>query len=125
MDRELKAGLLWGGGILLLALAASQGRKLDWLDGDMVTRLVIGANGLMIAWYGNRMPKAFLPDACARQMTRVGGWSMALSGIVYAGFWAFAPIPVAVVGGCIAVGAGMAVTIGYGLSLRARLRARR
>ena len=34
MDRELKAGLLWGGGILLLALAASQGRKLDWLDND-------------------------------------------------------------------------------------------
>jgi hypothetical protein len=32
---------------------------------------------------------------------------------------------VAVVGGCIAVGAGMAVTIGYGLTLRARLRARR
>ncbi|WP_448538884.1 ammonium transporter [Sphingobium yanoikuyae] len=125
MDRELKAGLLWGSGILLLALAASQGRKLDWLDSDMVTRLVIGANGLMIACYGNRMPKAFLPDACARQVVRVGGWSMALSGIVYAGFWAFAPIPVAVVGGCIAVGAGMAVTIGYGLALRARLRARR
>ncbi|MGA1809645.1 MULTISPECIES: ammonium transporter [Sphingobium] len=125
MDRELKAGLLWGGGILLLALAASQGRKLDWLDSDMVTRLVIGANGLMIAWYGNRMPKAFLPYACARQVARVGGWSMALSGIIYVGFWAFAPIPVAVVGGCVAVGVGMAVTIGYGLALRARLRARR
>ena len=118
MDRELKAGLLWGGGILLLALAASQWRKLDWLDSDMVTRLVIGANGLMIAWYGNRMPKAFLPYACARQVARVGGWSMALSGLTYAGLWAFAPLDVAVVGGSGAILVGLAVTIGYCLSLR-------
>ena len=46
----------------------------------------------MIAWYGNRMPKAVVPDACARQATRVGGWSMALSGLVYAGLWAQSPM---------------------------------
>jgi hypothetical protein len=43
---------------------------------------------------------------------------MVLSGLVYAALWAFAPIPVAVSGGCAAVLAGLAVTIGYCLSAR-------
>ena len=37
------------------------------VDGDTVTRVVIGLNGLMIAWFGNRMPKTLAPSACARQ----------------------------------------------------------
>jgi hypothetical protein len=80
-------------------------------------------NGIMIAWYGNRMPKALAPSARARQIARVAGWSFVLSGLVYAGLWAFAPIQLAIIGGCIAVGAGMAVTIGYCLSLRGKAEA--
>jgi len=77
----------------------------------------------MIASFGNRMPKTFVPNACARQARRVASWSLVLSGLVYAGLWAFAPIPVAVVGGCAAVLSGMAVTIGYCISLRAKFKA--
>lgn len=120
MNKELIGGLAWGGGIIVLALGMTMARKLGYVDGDTVTRVVIGLNGLMIAWYGNRMPKAFAPSAQARQVTRVGGWSMVLSGLVYAGLWAFAPITVAVAGGCAAILAGIAVTLGYCLSLRAK-----
>lgn len=123
MNKELIGALAWGGGIIALALGATFARKLGYVDVDTVTRVVIGINGLMIAWYGNRMPKAFAPSARARQVTRVGGWSMVLSGLVYAGLWAFAPIPVAVAGGCGAVIAGIAVTLGYCLSLRAKAKA--
>ena len=118
--RELAISLGWGLGILALALAATWARRLGHLDGDMVTRLVIGANGLMIASFGNRMPKAFVPSDCARRVRRVGGWSLVLSGLVYTGLWALAPIPVAVAGGSAAVLAGIAVTIGYCLSLRSK-----
>ncbi|QAY79624.1 ammonium transporter [Sphingosinicella sp. BN140058] len=114
----MKAGLAWAGGIIALALAASLARTLGYVDPETVTRIVVGTNGLMIAWYGNRMPKALAPSAKARQVARVGGWSMVLSGLVYAGFWAVAPVPVAVVGGCAAVLAGIAVTLGYCLALR-------
>lgn len=123
MNKELIGALAWGGGIIAMALGATFARKLGYVDGDTVTRVVIGINGLMIAWYGNRMPKAFAPSAQARQITRVGGWSMVLSGLVYAGLWAFAPIPVAVAGGCGAVIAGIAVTLGHCLSLRAKAKA--
>ncbi len=121
--KEIVLGLAWGGGIIALALLATLARKLGYIDADTVTRLVIGMNGIMIAWYGNRMPKAFAPSATAGHVTRVAGWSLALSGLLYAGLWAFAPIPVAVAGGCAAIAAGIAVTVGYCLSLRGKAKA--
>jgi hypothetical protein len=123
MNKELTAGLAWGAGMIALALGASFARRLGYIDGDTVTRLVIGIDGLWIAWYGNRMPKLVVPNACARQVRRVGGWSLALSGLIYAGLWAFAPIPIARIWGTGAVLAGLAITLGYGLSLRGRAKA--
>ena len=76
-----------------------------------------------MVWYGNRIPKTFAPNACARQAQRVAAWSMVLSGFVYAGLWSFAPIPVAIWGGSGAVIAGVAVTLGYCLTLRAKTKA--
>ena len=120
MNKEVVGNLAWGGGIVVLALGATVARKLGYIDGDIVTRLVIGANGLMIAWNGNLMPKTFVPHAGARQARRVGGWSLVLSGLVYTGLWAFAPISTAVIGGSVAIVAGIAVTLGYCLSLRGK-----
>src|SRR5690606_8058078 len=114
----------WAGGILVAALGASYMRKLGYIDQDTTTRVVIGLNGLMIAWIGNRMPKAVAPSAAVREVKRVGGWSMVLSGLVYAGLWAFAPIPVAVAGGCAAIILGIAVTFGYCLKLRGKAKAK-
>jgi hypothetical protein len=123
MKRETMADLAWGVGILVLALGASLARKWGYVDDETVKRLVMGAIGLMVAWFGNRMPKRFVPNAWARRVARVGGWSLALSGLTYAGLWAFAPVQVAVVGGSAAVLLGMAVTLGYCLSLRAKAKA--
>ncbi|MET0338459.1 MAG: ammonium transporter [Caulobacter sp.] len=118
--KELLGNLAWGVGIVVLALVASFARKQGYVDGETVTRIVIGATGLMIAWSGNRLPKTVVPNASAGQARRVAGWSLTLSGLVYAGLWAFAPFQVAVIGGCGAILAGMAVTFGYCLGLRAK-----
>ena len=123
MKKQLIADLTWGVGIVVLALGATYARKLGYIEAETVTRLVLGATGLMVAWFGNRMPKTFVPSARARQAQRVGGWSMALSGLAYAGLWAFAPFDVALIGGCGAIILGMAVTIGYCLSMRGKARA--
>jgi len=118
MNREVVGSLAWGGGIVVLALACSAARKMGYMNDDVVQRVVIGATGLMIAAFGNRMPKTFVPDARARQARRVAAWSLVVSGLIYAGLWAFAPLSVAVIGGCGAVITGIAVTFGYCLSLR-------
>ena len=123
MKKQLIADLTWGIGIVVLALGATYTRKLGYIEAETVTRLVLGATGLMVAWFGNRMPKTFVPSARARQAQRVGGWSMALSGLAYAGLWAFAPFDVALIGGCGAILVGIAVTVGYCLSVRDRANA--
>ena len=120
MNKDLVGSLAWAGGLIGLGLVASFARQQGYIDADTTTRIVLTAIGLMVAWFGNRMPKAFVPSARARQATRVAGWSMALSGLVYAALWAFAPLEVALIVGCGAVIAGIAVTFLYCLSLRSR-----
>jgi hypothetical protein len=122
VNKKVVGSLAWGAGIVILALVARFARDQGYIDGETVTRLVIGATGLMIAWWGNRMPKTFVPVAWARRLRRVAGWSLFLSGILYAALWAFAPIPLAVAGGTTAVVGGIAVTIAYAVSLRAKAR---
>lgn len=114
--------LAWAGGIILLALGATLALQLGLIDQDSAVR-VVAMNGLMVAYYGNRAPKTVAPDACARQVARVAGWSFVLSGLIYAGFWAFAPIPLAMTIGTGAVAVGVIVTLGYSLRLRGRARA--
>lgn len=120
MNKELASDFAWGIGIVVLALASTYARKLGYIEAETVTRIVMCATGLMVAWFGNRMPKRFVPDAWARQATRIGGWSMALSGLIYATLWVFAPTQLAVVAGSAAVMLGILVTIGYCLLLRNR-----
>ncbi|MBL0968538.1 MAG: ammonium transporter [Brevundimonas sp.] len=120
MKKDLIPSLILAGGMIGIALAASLARQQGWLDSEAVNRIVMGTIGLMLVWVGNRMPKTFVPAAAAREVNRIGGWSMVLSGLVYAGLWAFAPTDVAVIGGCAAVIVGIAVTVGTCLSLRAK-----
>ena len=123
MNKEVVNSLAWGVGIVVLALIATGARKLGYIDGDMVNRIVLGATGLMVAAFGNRIPKTFTPSAGARKAQRVAAWSMVISGLIYAGLWAFAPFQTAVIGGCAAILIGMAVTFGYCLMLKNRAKA--
>lgn len=123
MNKDIIKSLAVAGIIIAIALAATAARNAGLIEGETVTRLVMGAIGLMLVWYGNRMPKTFVPAAKARQVQRVGGWSMVLSGLAYAGLWIFAPVSLAFTGGCAAVVAGIAVTVLYGLSLRQKMTA--
>jgi len=122
MNKDIRAGLIWGGGLIGLALAVTLARSLGYLDEDTVLRIIFGATGLMVAYYGNLAPKKVAPSAGARQAARVAGWAQVLSGLVYAGLWAFAPIATATTVGTGAVAAGVLVTLGYCLWLRAKAR---
>jgi len=121
MNKDILAGLVCGGAILGLSLAAKVAHAHGYIDGDMTLR-AIAMNGLLIAYFGNSIPKKAAPNAAARQAMRVSGWSMVLSGLIYAGLWAFAPIPVAVTLGTGAVFAGVIFTLGYCIRLNGRAR---
>ncbi|GGA29348.1 ammonium transporter [Dyella nitratireducens] len=123
MKKELIGALAWAFVMLVLALGMSVANKLGYIERDTVLRVAVGVIGLWLAWYGNRLPKTFVRSAQGRQAQRVSAWSMVLSGLVYAGLWAFAPIPVATWGGVSAVLLGIVVTLGYCLSLPPKLKA--
>ena len=75
--------------------------------------------GLILAAYGNFMPKdvALLRSACttsrSQSVMRVGGWSITLAGLAYAGLWAFAPIAFADIASMIVVITALLVMAGY------------
>lgn len=123
MNRELIDGLAWGGSIVAVAISAALAHRLGYIEADTVHRVIFGSIGLMVAGFGNRIPKAFVTSAHARRAKRVAGWAMVLSGVVYAGMWAFAPLPVATWAGFGAILAGIAVTMGYCLSLQSKAKA--
>lgn len=118
MNKEVKASLAWVGGTAGVSIGAIIALKLGYIDRDTLLRILFGINGLMFAWYGNRLPKTFVRNARARQAQRVSAWCQVLGGLAYAGLWVFAPIPVAIWGGLGALLVGSGVTLGYCLSLR-------
>ncbi|WP_206426858.1 ammonium transporter [Brevundimonas fluminis] len=120
MSKEITGSLIWAGGIIGLALAANWALGRGMIDADTSTRIVFVAIGLMIAWYGNRTPKKFVPGARARAANRVAGWSLAISGLIYAASFALLPVDQAILIGCGAIVLGIAVTVGWCLSLRRR-----
>lgn len=78
--------------------------------------------GLGLAAYANLMPKQIgrarrspQAEAFAQAALRVGGWSLTLAGLAYAGFWAFAPLAIADIASMTVVAAALAATLGYAL----------
>lgn len=121
MKSDVIKSLAWGVGIVILALAATFARRQGYIDADTTTRIVMAAIGLMVAWFGNRAPKAFLPSGLARRAARFSGWSLAISGLINAGMWAFAPMDMAITLGAGAIAVGLAATVLRFLWLRSRV----
>jgi hypothetical protein len=88
--------------ILVTAAALKYAQGLEVIGSDFARRAMQVMIGLVLAGYGNVMPKEIgqwrASAAAARRSQsalRVGGWSMTLAGLTYAGLWAFAPMAVA------------------------------
>jgi len=79
--------------------------------------------GLGFAAYANIMPKQLWrmggssprAEAWAQTGLRVGGWSLMLAGLTYAGLWGLAPLTVAAVASKVVLAIGAAITIGFAL----------
>ena len=121
VKKEILTLIVWAAIMLPLALAARYAYAHGYIDADTKTRIV-AMNGLWMIYYGNRLPKTVVPYAWAQKSRRFSAWTLVLSGLVFAGLWAFAPIPVAITFGTIAVLAGVIASLGYCLWLNARAR---
>lgn len=112
----LKLGAVMIGAALLLTLARGQG----WIDAALVMRGYNVVLGLALAAYCNLIPKMYGPPprslhhaTLAQAVRRVSSWAMTLAFLVWATLWAFAPRELARVASMSAVGASIAVSLGY------------
>jgi hypothetical protein len=103
------------------AAALTYAQSLDLIGADAARRTMQVMSGLILAAYSNLMPKdvgpwraSALAVARSQSALRVGGWSMTLAGLAYAGLWAFAPLAFANVAAMIVVASAILITVGYG-----------
>ncbi|MDC7677350.1 ammonium transporter [Asticcacaulis machinosus] len=122
MKKDILGSLAWAAAMILSALAASYGRAQGYIDQETVLR-VVAMNGLYIAYLGNSIPKKVAPSVHAQKVNRFAGWVLVISGLIYAGFWALAPLDLAMTIGTGAVAVGAILTLGYCLGLRSQTRA--
>lgn len=113
---SLKLAAVMIGGALLLAVARKQG----WVDAEQVVRVNNVIIGLALAAFCNVMPKRLSGSprsvrhaTLAQALGRVSGWAMTLAFLVWAALWIFAPQELARTGSVAAVGAGVAIMLGY------------
>ena len=103
------------------AAAVAYAQSLDLIGPDAAKRTIQVMSGLILAAYANLMPKdvgrwqaSAVAVARAQSALRVGGWSMTLAGLAYAGLWAFAPLGVANIASMVVVASAMLITMGFG-----------
>jgi hypothetical protein len=118
--RDLTFGLAVACGFLAIALTARYLEAAGLVDADSSRRATQVVIGLLLAVYGNFMPKRATASGVAvchsrwsQSALRVGGWAMALAGLLHAAFWAFAPIVWADVAATTVVATATLVTMVY------------
>ncbi|HYD28999.1 hypothetical protein [Brevundimonas sp.] len=106
--------------IVAAALALRHAEGAGWIGDEGARRAMQVLIGLMLAGYANMMPKqpgrprgSPRAEAAAQAALRVGGWSMTLAALAYAGLWAFAPLNIANIASIVVVGGATALTLGY------------
>lgn len=103
--------------IALSAALAFAGRA-HLIDGDLPTRISMALSGLIIAFYGNAIPKALLRSARSRSARRFAGWAFTLSGLITTALWALAPVDTALTLTLVVVGA--AVVLAFAVCILSR-----
>lgn len=99
--------------MIIVSLIAAWGVMTGVLGPDTPVRVMMILNALLMAYYGNAIPKAVLRTPVARNARRFAGWVFVLGGLISAALWAFAPMDIATPA-ALTVTAGSAIlAIGY------------
>lgn len=117
---SLRSGLAVAAGLIVLALVLKAAGHAGYLGADAPTRSAMVVSALLIAWYGNVIPKVVLRSPQAIAARRVAGWAFVLCGIVTAALWAFAPLSLALPAAIGVTVAAMALSVGACVVLRGR-----
>lgn len=132
MTKRLVSALALAAFMLAAAGGLSYLENNGIIDSEIARRSMQVLIGLMLAGYANVMPKqldrlrgSVRAQAAAQAAMRLGGWSLTLGGLAYAGFWAFAPLEIANAASIVVVGGATLLTLGYSVWCFATCRSER
>jgi hypothetical protein len=112
---RLRNSMLAAGAMLLAAAGVAYAQATGAIDADTATRGVNLVLGLVLAGYGNMIPKrmiAWCGSGMGRRgqtVARVSGWSFALAGLGYAAIWTFAALQAAAVASIVVIAAALVI----------------
>jgi drug/metabolite transporter (DMT)-like permease len=110
--------------LLTIAAGLAYARRMGLVDIDIPARGTMIASGMLVAIYGNAIPKVIKVTAPgARAVQRFAGWAFVLSGLACAAIWTLAPLDVAPDASMIALGSAVLAVVAYTLWMRARPKA--
>lgn len=113
-----------GTGIAIASALIAVTLGLNWAEAeglvgaDVSVRAVIVLAGLVLAWYGNEVPKAIVRSERARTAKRFSGWVFTLAGLGSAAGGVLLPIDMAVTAELVVVGGGLLLVVCYCLATR-------
>jgi hypothetical protein len=120
--KRLSFAVVLAASILAVAAGLRYAEGAGLIEAEGARRAMQILFGLVLAAYANLMPKQLgsarrSPHAESRAQAalRVGGWSLTLGGLAYAGLWVLAPLAVADRASMVVVATALALTLGYAL----------
>jgi hypothetical protein len=121
MTQRITGALTLAFALLSVAAGLAYGRRMGFVSPDLAVRGTMAAIGLMLAFFGNGIPKVItVTTPRARAIQRFAGWAFVLAGLAYAAIWALAPLTQAAEAASAAVAAAMLGVFAYGLWMRSR-----
>lgn len=117
---EARHAVIVAAALVALALGVKIAQAAGWLghdEGRLGARLVGISGGLVMAYFGNRLPKilerfdARIDGARRQAFQRQAGWAFVLAGVGSALAWAMLPLDSARIWGMVFVAGGVAVVL--------------
>ena len=117
----IRSAVMFAGGSLISVSAVTLARKLGAIDDPTVgVRVMMATFGLLVAFYGNTIPKALAPLAAdrgrevrAQGCRRRAGLTFVLAGVGYAAAWLALPMAIAPAASMIVLVGGIAGPLGW------------
>ena len=121
MSKGIGYNLMLAGLLIAVSACLAYLKHRGVMGGELVTRAVMVAIGVVTAFNANAIPKAVkFRTARGQSVERTAGLAFVLSGIGYAAAWAFAPIAIAADLSVAAVAVAIAWVIVYCVWTRSR-----
>ncbi len=121
MTQRITGSLALAFALLTVAAGLTWARRMGWVDIDLPARGTMMAIGMLVAIYGNAIPKVIKTTSPrARSEQRFAGWAFVLAGLAYAAVWALAPLEYAAEVASAVVASALLSVLAYGLLKRSR-----